>query len=235
MEQPKEKSRMPLRPIMPEPTDFCENKLIGAETLHVVLKGPSGLDFITTTDNQPRFLFGPTWSVVAVVNTFNITPVTGSFHKRLELFKQKQKDEPLTGHISSFVTEGDFPLEEREDLPYQVHLVKFTRRATSDEAISLLSGDKMWMRPGTFEELVDFGLNYPKVQEYHRVVALGSTAKILQEVGEDQVIVEFVPALSAGKFKTLRRMLIVLPYNTKHLMGQMFLAVSKSPRKNRIA
>lgn len=221
------RGRMPLRPVSPEPTDFSENKLIGATTLQVILKGHPGTDTIITDGDRVRFLFGPTWSVIAVVNTFNISPVAGSFDERLSLFKKKKKREVLTGYVSPYFTEENFPFEKKGNDLYQVHLVKFTKRATSDDVISLLSGDKIWMRPGIFEELLDFGLNYPKVQEQHRVTALGSSTKIMQKMGEDQVEVELVPALSVGKVKTLRRMLTVVPWKTNHLVGEMFLAVSK--------
>lgn len=221
------RGRMPLRPVSPEPTDCSENKLMGAETLHIVLKSSSGIDVITTSADRARFLFGPTWSVVAVVNTFTIVPVVGSFDERLEQFKKKQKHELLTAHVSHLFTEENFPLEKKGSDPYQVHLVKFLKRAISDEVISLLSGDKIWMRPGVSQELLDFGMNYPKVQEYHRITALGSSTKVLQKMEDGQIEVEFAPALSSGKIKTLRRMLTVVPWRTNHPIGELFLAVNK--------
>jgi hypothetical protein len=230
-EKTEERQRMPLRPVIAEPTEFTEEKVVGAISFQVILKGPSGIDTITTNTQRARFSIGPTWSIVATVNTFDVVPIEGSFDERLEQFKKKKKRESLTGHISHYFTEDRFPLEKKSKGPYTVHLVKFNKRVGSEEAISLLSGDKLWMRPSIFEELLDFGLNYPTVQEHHRVTALGSSAKMLQKsTGGGQVEVELVPALSCGKSRDIaRRMLTVTPWRTIHPTGEMFLAVNKWP------
>jgi hypothetical protein len=78
--------------------------------------------------------------------------------------------------VNDNITSSRFPLkgDGRKDLAAEV--IHFNRDISSDNAVADLN--RMGLRPGTIEELLAFGAEFPEMQRQFPIIALGSSCKV---------------------------------------------------------
>lgn len=96
------------------------------------------------------------------------------------------EESPL-GWMNSNITEASFPSEKKGVVQTEIILLRFEDVMLTDEVDREL--DARGMRPAEFRELLALGKQYPSMKHKHRVIALGSTVRLVEKgyLGLEQV------------------------------------------------